>query len=262
MNRILKEVRKIIDENMAECLPDVKKSDLEKDGAVFYMNSRDGTEFDWYVNDKIPPLMSFYDDKENLGAVKFLLYRDGNAEVFFYGEKGKKHIKTIEAKVDASEEEILALAVALKSRADDKSVWNSDIESIDTDTEIEKDKIDAFKGREENYAVLRNRKKLFNSSAYVSKKIIDDGWKVGYMERFAPHNEMDSGWFFAAGNEEGEYSQHPENLTLAFVGAVRQQLDRDILKYIDMPVGTRLIRVSRDSFEIDKGDKEIYLMKR
>ena len=49
---------------------------------------------------------------------------------------------------------------------------------------------------------------------------------------------------------------------LLVVGMVWQQLDRDIFKYIDMPVGTKLIRISSNEFEIDKNDREIYMTKR
>ena len=60
MNRILNEIRKIIDKNMALYLPHVKSSDLENDGAIFYMNVQNGTEFDWFINDRFPFFMVFY----------------------------------------------------------------------------------------------------------------------------------------------------------------------------------------------------------
>lgn len=49
---------------------------------------------------------------------------------------------------------------------------------------------------------------------------------------------------------------------LLAVGMVWQRLDGDIFKYIDMPAGTKLIRISSDEFEIDKNTKEIYMEKR
>ena len=49
---------------------------------------------------------------------------------------------------------------------------------------------------------------------------------------------------------------------LLTVGMVWQRLDRDIFKYIDMPAGTKLIRISPNEFEIDKNNKEIYMAKR
>lgn len=39
------------------------------------------------------------------------------------------------------------------------------------------------------------------------------------------------------------------------------QYDRDIIKYITKPVGTRLVRVSSNEFEEDNNDKEIYMEK-
>ncbi|MDE6642392.1 MAG: DUF2185 domain-containing protein, partial [Acetatifactor sp.] len=67
---------------------------------------------------------------------------------------------------------------------------------------------------------------------------------------------------FFAGNESDEYTSNHRNIELMYVGNVWQQLDQDIFKYIDMPIGTRLIRISPESFEADKNDKEIYMVKR
>lgn len=52
-------------------------------------------------------------------------------------------------------------------------------------------------------------------------------------------------------NEDDEYLSDPKNLMLLVVGMVWQRSNRDIFKYIDMPVGTKLIRISSNEFEID-----------
>ena len=52
-------------------------------------------------------------------------------------------------------------------------------------------------------------------------------------------------------NEDDEYLSDPKNLMLLVVGMVWQRLNRDIFKYIDMPVVTKLIRISSNEFEID-----------
>ena len=52
-------------------------------------------------------------------------------------------------------------------------------------------------------------------------------------------------------NEDDEYLSDPKNLMLLVVGMVWQRLNRHIFKYIDMPVGTKLIRISSNEFEID-----------
>ena len=57
------------------------------------MNGQNGTEFDWYVNDRLSSFMVFYNDEANLGAVKLYLNRSATADVFLYGEQGKKFLK-------------------------------------------------------------------------------------------------------------------------------------------------------------------------
>lgn len=262
MNRILNEIKKIIDSNMELYLPHVKRSDLENDGAVYYMNGKDGTEFDWYVNDKLPPFMVFYNDEANLGAIKLLLYNDGGIVVYIYDEKGKKLIKEVNTHLDINETDIFELAVMLRNEADDNKLWDADIESINTDIGVNDEKINEFRENKKYYNVIRNRKIILNLKAYVSKRITKEGWKVGYMERNEPFNEEDSGWSFFAGNEDDEYTSDYKNIEIMYVGNVWQQLDSDILKYIDMPIGSKLIRISSEAFETDKNDKEIYMVKR
>lgn len=262
MNRILDDIRKIIDANMALYSPNVKSSDLEDNGAIFYMNAQNGTEFDWFVNDRFPFFMVFYHDKDNMGAAKLILHSTGEVLVYLYDEKGKKLAKIERTHLDIGKTELLKLAAVLTRQGDDKRIWNGNIESIRTDIEITDDEIQEFSGREKNHAVMKNRMNICNLSAVVSKKIIEEGWKTGYMERNEPHDKDDSGWFFAAGNEDDAYLSDAKNLMLLAVGMVWNQLDRDIFQYIDMPVGTRLIRTSPNEFEIDQNDKEICMVKR
>ena len=86
MNRILNEIKEIIKQNINEYLPEVKSSDLEENGTVYYMNGKNGTEFDWYVNDHLPIFMVFYNDKQNLGVAKLLIYTNGEVVLYIYGE--------------------------------------------------------------------------------------------------------------------------------------------------------------------------------
>lgn len=145
MNRILNRIKETISSNMEVYLPHVKTSDLEKDGAIYYMNGRDGTEFDWYVNSKLSPFMVFYDDEDNLGAIKLLLYRDGSIAVYIYDEKGKKLIKEVHTHLEVNETDIFELAVILRNEADDNNIWGADIENINTDLEVNDERINEFK---------------------------------------------------------------------------------------------------------------------
>lgn len=261
MNKILSKIKEIMIDCVEKYLPDIALTDLEGDGAVFYMNGKNGTEFDWYVNDKLSNFMMFYDDKDNMGAVKATLYNDGGLLIYAYGDRGKTVIQEINTYLDVPDEDILSLAVVLRNEADDNRVWDENIEKLNTDLEPGADKIDEFVSNSHYYDDMRERKYLLGQVAYVSKKIMDEGWKIGYMCREEAVNENDSGWSFMVGDEDDEYINDYHNIQLMSINSV-MQYDSAIWKYITSPVGTRLIRVSSEEFEIDENNKEIFKEKK
>lgn len=261
MNRILNEIKEIIKQNINEYLPEVKPSDLEENGTVYYMNGKNGTEFDWYVNEHLPSFMVFYNDKQNLGAAKLLIYTNGEVVLYIYGDRGNKTIKEVQTSIKVTENELFNLAVILKSQAEDKDIWDASIDKINTDVKITDEQIAEFQDTEQYMEPTKNRMKLLNQTAYLSKKILEEDWKVGYMRRDELVNENDSGWSFCAGNEDNEYYNDYKNIALVSVHEV-YQIDPDIWNYIDNPVGTELIRISSNEFEVDKRDKEIFMEKR
>ena len=107
MNRILIELKK----NMKECLEkyvsDILPDDLEDRGAIFYMNGKNGTEFDWYVNDKVSDFMIFYNDEDNLEAVKATIYNNGELLIYVYGEQGKNVVQRVQTNLDVTTDEVL-----------------------------------------------------------------------------------------------------------------------------------------------------------
>lgn len=119
MNRILIELKK----NMKECLEkyvsDILPDDLEDRGAIFYMNGKNGTEFDWYVNDKVSDFMIFYNDKDNLGAVKATIYNNGELLIYVYGEQGKNVVQRVQTNLDVTTDEVLELAIIFRNKADE-----------------------------------------------------------------------------------------------------------------------------------------------
>lgn len=156
------------------------RSDLENEGAIFYMNAQNGTEFDWFVNDRFPFFMVFYNDKDNLGAVKLTLYHTGKVQLCLYDEKGKKLAKTVEKHLDIDRTDMLKLAAVLTCEADDKKIWDGNIKNIHVDIEITDDELNEFSGKQKNHVVMKNRMNICNLSAVVSKRITEEGWKVGY----------------------------------------------------------------------------------
>ena len=55
---------------MKENLPEVSSDVLEENGKVYYMNGKNGTEFDWFVNNHLPTFMVFYNDEKNFMMMK------------------------------------------------------------------------------------------------------------------------------------------------------------------------------------------------
>lgn len=261
MNNILIKIKQIINESIKEYIPLVKPSDLEENGTIYYMNGKNGTEFEWYVNEHLPSFMVFYNDEQNLGAVKLSLYKDGRVYVYIYEEKGNKLVKEIKTSIGVSENEVFQLAIILKNGADDNSVWDASIDKINTYIEVTDEKMAEFKKSEEYMQSIKNRMNLLNKTAYISNKILKDGWKVGYMNREEVLNENDSGWSFMAGDEDDEYLSDYKNVTLLSIYNI-YQLDSDIWNYIDNPIGSKFIRISSNEFEIDKNNKKIYMEKR
>lgn len=261
MNKILEQIKKVINDNTKEYLSEIKLEDLEENGTIYYMNGKNGTEWDYYVNEHISPFMTFYNDKNNLGASKFHLYPDGHFTLYLYNEKGKKLLKTIDSKINVGENDILKFATILKTQMDDKDNWDTNIDKLDTSKEPSKEEINDFKNAKKDFERTKIRFELYPKIAYVSRKILDEGYKVGYMLREEPLNDNDSGWQFMAGNEDNEYLNNNKNIALLSINEINN-LDSDIFKYIDCPVGSEFIRISSNEFEEDNKDKPIFIEKR
>lgn len=261
MRKILDTIIKFIYDNRKLYLPHVKDEDLEENGTIYYMNGKNGTEFDWYVNEKVSDFFVFYNDERCMGAVKLTLYNAGDIRIYLYDEQGDKLVKEIDTFLDVSEEEVLKLAVLLKNQLDDKLIWDAKIENIYDNFSVTKEQIDKFKENAANYEKLIYRKKLYGMYCYVSACIIDDGWKVGYMVREESQKEEDSGWTFMAGNEDDEYLDNYKNIRILSIASMCQ-IDPDIVPHICLSEGSALIRTSSNQLEIDKNDREIYCEKR
>ena len=175
---IIEKIKILIKENMSKYLPDISKENLEEDGTIYYMNGKNGTEFDWYVNEKISDFFVFYNDSENFGAVKMPVYCDGYTIIYIYDEKGHHLKQEIETDIHISEEELFHFAVLLKNTMDEKLIWDKSIDQIDSDYQITAEQIHKFKENEKHYQGMIERKKMFGMSCYVSKRLLHrcNGW--------------------------------------------------------------------------------------
>ena len=259
MNKILYNIRTMILGAIKEELPGVSADDLEGGGKVFYMNGKNGTEYDWFVNEHLPSFMVFYNDEENLDAAKALVYTDGNMSIYLFDNKGKDLKKEVRTILDADGDELLRLAVCLRLAADEKRVWDTAIDELESEYEPDTEAVSEFVKLREYCEPSIRRKALMSQLCVVSKKVSRDGWKVGFMLREEPGDDEDSGWQFFAGDEDDEFTKNIENLELCPVYSITG-IDPALISYIESPAGTRLVRISPEEFEEDR-DQPAYMEK-
>ena len=182
MNIILKEISKIVEENIKKYLPEVSTQDLEENGKIYYMNDKNGTLFDYYINNHLSPFMCFYNDKENMGAVKLILNIDGKIDIYFFKNHKNKLYNQISTSINVTDNEILNLAVILNKIADNDNKWGVSIEDMDSDIQISENEISKFTSQEEDFSILSELLK----TCIVTKKLLDENWKVGLMQKKQP----------------------------------------------------------------------------
>ncbi len=259
-NKIINQIKKLMNESVKKYLPNIKEEDLEENGAIYYMNSNMGTMNDWHSNNRLSDFMIFYNNKKKLGAIKLILYRNGTINVFVYDNDGKNLIRDIKSKIDDSEEDILKLAVILYMETDMKSEFDINIDNINFDISVPENVINNFKeGKETSYESFNG---ILDQMAFVTKRITEENWNVGLMYREDNDKSNDSGWRFLSPIDSQDYIDNINNLDYIKLGNIAK-LDPVILKYIDMPSDTHLVRISKNEFKIDDdSNTEIFKSKR
>ena len=76
---------------------------------------------------------------------------------------------------------------------------------------------------------------------FVTRLVLYENHRIGYLYREEPDFEEDSGWRFMAGSEPQEYMDDSENVCLVSLGAVLQQ-DDSVLGLLDSPTGSAFER--------------------
>ncbi len=251
MHKILNEIQTKIQNAIKENMPELSLDALEENGKVFYMNGKNGTEYDWFVNGHLPSFMVFYDDENNLGAAKATVYDDGGINIYLFDENGDHLAKEVQTGLDIDEADLLKLAVCLRRNADDKKIWDAAIDGIESDELPDEDTIAEFLDHRKYCEPSIRRKEIMGKLCVVSKKVTREGWKVGFMLREELQDDEDSGWQFFAGDEDDDYINDVDHVELCKVYSIAG-IDPAVMNHIDSPVGTRLIRKSSGEFEEDK----------
>ena len=118
-------------------------SDLYKNGAVFYMNGNDGTDFDWDANDKVCEFVVFYKESE-MGALKLDFYKNDTVSYYFFKDGEWNATETGEMDAPCS---VARLACYLYGTFDKKDRWDEEI----TDWNFRDSETIPFEEDEEEY---------------------------------------------------------------------------------------------------------------
>lgn len=76
---------------------------------------------------------------------------------------------------------------------------------------------------------------------FVTKRVLDEGYKVGYLYREEPDEERDSGWRIMSNTESEEYMDDSNNLAYVSLGAVLSR-DDSFIELLDEPEGSAFAR--------------------
>ena len=86
----------------------------------------------------------------------------------------------------------------------------------------------------------------------VSDKITKEGYKVGYMYREKPDEDVpDSGWRFLVGNEDDAYMENSNNCHIFSINTVCNY-DWAIIPYVHAKAGTAYIRTTNLNLKLIK----------
>lgn len=113
----------------------VKPTDLEDMGAIYYMNSNDGTEFDWTCNNHTCDFMMLYKNS-GMGFAKAAVTRDGDL-IGCYWEEGQYNGETLKVKEFTKDPE--SFVILCYEQADMCGKYDEPINNIDWDEDIESD---------------------------------------------------------------------------------------------------------------------------
>ena len=123
MNETLLKVIDYIETQIKKHYPEIKNEDLCDNGAIYYMNGNDGTDFDWACNNRVCEFMKFYKSTE-YGLIKVFVNKSGKVDGYLYKEEGKAQgIKLEELTLDYNE--VKEFYYYLLENYDNKGLWDS-----------------------------------------------------------------------------------------------------------------------------------------
>ena len=113
----------------------VLMTELYNNGEIVYYNGRNGTWFDWDVNDKTSWFTVCFNDKKRMGYISVAVYKNGDVMGYKWGNGGKDKAESISlGKLSIEDTEYFVRL--LLQQTDDKNIFDINIEDINWETPI------------------------------------------------------------------------------------------------------------------------------
>lgn len=151
-------------DKLAKIYP-MKKSELERNGDIYYSNGNNGTDFDWKENGHIS-YMVIFDKSGNKSIYSVTVFTDGTIKGFVDANKNphKPAVTT-----DISSSDALDLAACLYQNSDEKGYihWFS---KINFNTPIKNESYEAFEQEEEDYDWGEDEEEMWGKRTKIPRK--------------------------------------------------------------------------------------------
>lgn len=107
--------------------PLITDEDLHSNGAVFYMNGNDGTDFDWNANDHTSEFYMYHENE--IGFIKLYVNKGDTYTAYIYPNGEMSATETVRGNLDKGDS--LYLAALLYRKADREYIYDAIIDEID-----------------------------------------------------------------------------------------------------------------------------------
>lgn len=113
--------------DIREKYPLITDEDLHSNGAIFYMNGNDGTDFDWNANDRCCEFYMYHSNE--IGFIKLFVNKGDTYTAYTYPNGEMSATETIRG--DLNKGDSLYLATLLYRKADREYIYDAIINEID-----------------------------------------------------------------------------------------------------------------------------------
>lgn len=124
--QIVEKIKSIFSE-IREKYPLITDEDLHSNGAIFYMNGNDGTDFDWNANEHTSEFYMYHENE--IGFIKLYVNKGDTYTAYVYPNGEMSATETV--KGDLNDGDSLYLAALLYRKADREYIYDAIIDEID-----------------------------------------------------------------------------------------------------------------------------------